>query len=256
MRRGWGVPAFAALLQLAGPAAPARADFVVAPDVVVYCEPTLRPAVAEIAERWRQSSGVPVHIFSSPTWAMLEQVGHRARGDLIIGEGEANADDAAGRGIIKPETRHDLWRNRLVVAALKDGKGASGDLKTLVGIGPIAIVDPPVGLAGEDGRQALTALGLWPDVESHAAGVIDTADAVFLLRQHKAALAVIYATDVAATAALAVAAPLPEDGYPPILYWVAETHNVLSPETAAFAAYLRQAPAQEIARTDGLEVLP
>jgi molybdate transport system substrate-binding protein len=256
MRRGWGVPAFAAMLQLGGAASPAHAEFVVAPDVVVYCEPTLRPIVADIAERWRQTSGVPVHIFSSPTWAMLEQIGHRARGDLIIGEGEANADDAARRGFIKPETRHDLWRNRLVVAALKDDKRAGGDLKTLVGTGPIAIVDPPVGLAGADGRQALTALGLWPDVESHVAGVIDTADAVFLLREHKAAAAVVYATDVAATPALAVAAPLPEDDYPPIRYWVAETHNVLSPETAAFAAFLRRAPAQEIVHADGLEVLP
>lgn len=256
MRRGWGAPAFAALLQLAGAVAPAHADFVVAPDVVVYCEPTLRQTVADIAEHWRRTSGVPVHLFSSPTPAMLEQINHHARADLIIGEGEANADDAAGRGIIKPETRHDLWRNRLVVAARRDGAGASDDLKTLIGTASIAIVDPPVGLAGADGRQALTALGLWPEVESHAAGVIDTADAVFLLREHKAMLAVVYATDVATTPALRVAAPLPEDDYPPIRYWVAEAHNVLSPETAAFAAFLLQAPAQDIARADGLEVLP
>ncbi|HUH84684.1 MAG TPA: molybdate ABC transporter substrate-binding protein [Stellaceae bacterium] len=256
MRRGWGVPAFAALLLLVAAMPRAYADYIVAPDVVVYCEPTLRPTLADIAEHWRRTGGAPVHLFSSPTPAMLEQIGHHARADLIIGEGEANADDAARRAIIKPETRHDLWRNRLVVAARKEGEGAPGDLKTLIGSGPIAIVDPPVGLAGADGRQALTALGLWPEVESHAAGVIDTADAVFLLRQHKAALAVVYATDVATTPGLSVAAPLPEDDYPPIRYWVAEAHNVLSPNTSAFAAFLLQPAAQEIARADSLEVLP
>jgi molybdate transport system substrate-binding protein len=258
MRRGRsvGVAAFllAALLQAAITSRPARAEYVVAPDVVVYCEPTLRAALGDVAERWRAQSGVPVHLFSSPTAAMLEQIGHHARADLIIGESDASADDAARRGIIKGETRHELWRNRLVVAGRK-GEDRPGDAASLIAAGRIAVVDPP-GSAGESSRRALAALGVWPTAESRAAGTVDTADAAFLLREGRVAHAVLLATDVARSPALAVAAPLPEDAYPPVRYWIAEAANVLSPNAGDFAAFLRQRPAQEIARAQGLEVLP
>jgi len=55
-----------------GAIAPARADYVVAPDVVVFCEPTLRHAVSDFGALWRQETGIPVRVFVSPTSAELE----------------------------------------------------------------------------------------------------------------------------------------------------------------------------------------
>src|SRR5439155_9757790 len=55
---------------------PAHADYPVAPDVVVFCEPTLQHAVAGAAALWRNETGVPVRIFTSPTSAMLQQISH------------------------------------------------------------------------------------------------------------------------------------------------------------------------------------
>ncbi|MGO8918375.1 MAG: molybdate ABC transporter substrate-binding protein [Stellaceae bacterium] len=257
MRRGWavtalGVPVAALLLTVA-----ARAEFVVAPDVVVYCEPTLRPVLAEVAAAWRRESGVPVHLFASPTAAVLQQIGHRARADLVVGEGEAAAAEAARRQVIKPETRVTLWRNRLVVVALAAAAPSpAGDPAARIEAGPIAIVDPPVGSAGASSRQALAALGLWPAVESRAVGVVSTADASFLLASGQVRLAILYASDVAANPGFAIAAPLPDAAYPPVVYWLAETQNQLSPKAADFAAWLRQKPAGERARDAGLEVLP
>ncbi len=68
---------------------PAHADYPVAPDVAVFCEPTLLHAVTDVAALWREQTGVPVHIFTSPTPALLQQVAHHARDDVIIGEGDA-----------------------------------------------------------------------------------------------------------------------------------------------------------------------
>jgi molybdenum ABC transporter molybdate-binding protein len=252
LRSGWVAPVIALLLL----SLPAHAQFVVAPDVVVYCEPTLRPVVAEIAKAWRRESGVPVRLFASPTAAILEQIGHRARADLIIGEGEAAGAAAAERHIIKPETRLPLWRNRLVVAARGEAAPlVPADLATQLGAAPVAIVDPPVGSAGANSRAALAALGLWPKLEHHAVGVVDTADAAFLLTHGTVSFAVLYASDVAAGPGFNIAAPLPDAAYPPVLYWMAETQNQLSPETAAFATFLREAPAQQAARAAGLEVM-
>ncbi len=257
MQWRWPLSALAPVLAALLLVAPARAEFVVAPDVVVYCEPTLRPVLAEIAADWRRQTGVPVHLFTSPTAAMLEQIGHRARADLIIGESDAAASMAVERKLIKPETRVTLWRNRLVVAALAAAAPApASDAAAGIGAGPIAIVDPPIGAAGRDSRQALAALGVWPALEKTTVGVVATADASFLLEQGRVQRAVLYASDVAAAPALAVAATLPDAAYPPVVYWLAETHNQLSPKAAGFAAWLRQKPAGERARDAGLEVLP
>ncbi len=240
-------------LALCAAVVPARAEYVVAPDVVVFCEPTLRHALAEASASWRRESGVPVHIFASPTAAMLEQIGHRARSDLVIGEGEDMAAAAVARKLVKPETRFGGWRNRLVLAATARAAPA-GDVAQLLATRPIALVDAEVARAGAATRRALAALGAWEAVQGSAIGVVGTADAMFLLREGQARLAIVYATDVAAEPALVTAAPLPESAAPPIVYWAAETAHALSPETGKFAAFLQRADTRARLRAAGLEV--
>jgi len=246
------VSALALLVLLALPG-PARADYVPAPDVVVFCEPTLQPVVAAIARAWRQRTGIPVRIFPGTTGGLIELLVRRPRSDLIVGEGEAAADSAVSRGVIKPETRHALWRGRLVVAARAPAADTPG-LAELAGKAKIAVVDPWAATAGADSRAALQALGLWDAVETKSVGVVDTADAAFLLDDGTVERAVLYATDVAADKHLTTVEPLAETLYPPIRYWVAEAQNSLSPNAQAFETVLLQASA--LAKTNGLEVLP
>ena len=239
-----------------GAIAPVRAEYIVAPDVVVFCEPTLQHAVADLGALWRRETGIPVHVFVSPTWAELEQVSHRARSDLVIGEGDALAKAAVDRQIVKPETLHRLWRNELVMARTADAASGSGDLAAVAGKAPIALVDPATAVAGAEGKKALQALGLWDAVSAKSVGVVDTADAAYLLANGKVQRALVYATDVAANPGFTVADRLPAASYGPIVYWVAETQNALSPNVQKFADYLREPQAQERLRRDGLEVLP
>jgi molybdate transport system substrate-binding protein len=254
MTRFTHAPTLALILSLAPVTlTPARADYVPAPDVVVFCEPTLQPTVAAIARDWRRHTGVPVHIFPLRTEAEIEEAAHHPRVDLIIGEGDAQAAAAAERGLIKPETKAPLWRGRLVVAAMAKAGDKSG-LAVVAGTAKVAVVDPWAATAGADGQAALQALGLWDRVESRSIGVVDTADAAFLLTEGKVERAVLYASDVAADPHLAVAEGLADTLYPPVLYWVAETPNALSPNTAAFETALRQGAAT--ATANGLEVLP
>ena len=112
-----------ALGSLLGLASPARADYPVAPDVVVFCEPTLQHVVADIGALWRARTGIKVRVFTSPTPALLQQIAHHARDDVVIGEGDAEADAAADQHLIKKETVERIWSNHLVVASL------SGELR-------------------------------------------------------------------------------------------------------------------------------
>lgn len=237
---------------LAAGAAPAHADYPVAPDVVVFCEPTLRQAVTDLGTLWRSETGIPVRVFTSPTPALLEQIAHRARSDLVIGEGDAAATEATGRHLVVPETLVRLWRNRLVIAGLSP----TPNLAAVAGKAPVAIVDPWAALAGADGEKALQAAGLWDAVQAKSVGVVDTADAAYLLKTAKVRLAVLYATDVAADRAFTITDQLPPASYGPIVYWAAETHHAMSPNVANFEAFLRRPEVQERIKADGLEVLP
>jgi molybdate transport system substrate-binding protein len=249
----------ALMLVLAGLSPPVRAADDGPPDVVVFCDPTLEPALVNVARMWRGQTGVPVHVLTAPTALLLEQLSHRIRSDIIIGEGAAAAEQATARQLIDPQSRFDAWRNRLVVAEAAAGpKHPAGPLgpETLSGTGRIAIVDAPVGTAGAGTRQALEAAGLWDGMQSRLIGTAGTADASFLLAEGKVRFAVIYATDLAANPGFASAGMLADETYQPILYWVAQTSARVSPNAAKFEAFLRQPSAQDSLRKDGLEVLP
>jgi molybdate transport system substrate-binding protein len=249
----------ALMLMAAAATGTARADEYIAADVVVFCEPTLQHALGRVAALWRQRGGAPVRIFAAPTALLLEQIGHGIRSDIVVGEGETAAAAGLQRRLVKPETRFGGWRNHLVLAQRGTAPAAAelsraSNLTALAGAGSIAIVDPPVAAAGGYSRQALEALGLWDELQGHALGVVDTDEAAFLLDGGEARLAVIYASDVAAHPGLAIAARFPDDAYPPIVYWVAQTQQVRSPRAADFAAFLRQPEAQAGLRQAGLEV--
>jgi molybdate transport system substrate-binding protein len=245
----------AALVAAAAALAPARAGFVRAPDVVVLCEPTLKHALGQVAALWRQQTGIRVHIFPAPTRSLLEQLSHRIFGDVVIAEGEDMERQAIARKLIKPESRFTAWRNRLVAATRVDAP-APGDLASLIRErSPVAVVDPGLDAAGANSRAALAVLGLWDIVEGRSVGVVGTADAAYLLARGEARLALVYATDVAAEPAFAAAATLPDASYAPIIYWVAQTSEALSPQTGGFIAFLREPAAQRILHEGGLEVL-
>jgi molybdate transport system substrate-binding protein len=243
---------------------PAFAQYPVAPDVVLFCPPTLHHAAGDVAALWRRRTGVAVRIFAAPTPLLLEEVARQARDDVLIGEGDAAAAAATERNLIKSETLRRLWQNQLVVAALaakveKTGTAspsATGELASVAGGAPIAIVDPPAATAGTDGEKALQSLGLWQAIRGNSVGVVGTADAAFLLARGQVRLAIVYATDVAANPEFAVTDRLPTADYPPIVYWAALTAHSLSPNAARFIAFLGDPQARRQLHRDGLGVLP
>jgi len=246
----------AVVLAVASGIGSARAEYVVAPDVVVFCDLALEHAITDAARLWRRESEVPVRVFAAPTPLLVEQVSRHIRSDLLIGEGDRTAAVAVERQALKTAPRLGLWRNRLVLARRRAEPPAEGALSAMLAAGPVALVDLPSAVAAVDTRQALERLGLWEGVAPNILGSPDTADAAFLLRHGKARFAVVYATDVAADSSLTKAAALPDDAYPPVTYWLAETTTILSPEAAKFEAFLTQPAAQQQLREDGLEVLP
>ena len=235
--------------QPAGPAAP--------PDVGLYCDPTLAPAMRQLGTLFQARTQVPVAVFSAPPMQMLALIEHDAQDDVLMTLADA-MDDAVRHKLVKPETRFDGWRNRLVFAA-RAGDVSSvptidpDSLTHLLGSGRIAVTDPTVA-AAFDGPAVLDRLGLTPTVSGKVVGAANTGDVAFLVKSGAARLGLLYLTDVRATPALAVTATL-DPSVASLTYSSAITKKAKSPNSQAFLNFLRTPAAAQLLRAQGLEIL-
>jgi molybdate transport system substrate-binding protein len=228
-----------------------------APDVVVFCDPTVSHAVQDLGADWRGRTGIPVRVFPAPTKLLVEMTAHGVHVDMLVLQGDQAMDDAVRRKLVKPETRFSAWRTRLVLAR-RAGQGTTApDLATALAQNThVAIVDPGVDPAGDESQAALQAAGVLPLPTGQSVGVVGTPDADFLLASGDVGLALVYATDLARERGFELAASVPDGSYPPITYSVATVTNPISANTEQFRLFLRSAQAQQRLKTLGLEVSP
>ncbi len=231
--------ALAVCLLAAGLAKPALAG---APDVVVYCDPTLVPAMRSVGALFTAGTQVQVNVFSAPPTLMLAQLAREVQNDALVTQASW-MDRVEAAGLIKPGTRVGGWRNHLVIArataaAPPDGVFARPD---------------PTPAATIDGPAVLAALGLQPP---RVIGAANSAEVAFLLETGAAQRGLLHVTDVRADADLVIAEPVADAAYPPIVYAAALTKVTQSVNAPAFLDFLRSAGAAERLRATGLEVVP
>jgi len=258
-RRAFGVLATSSLLGTTTAVPLARAAEERAPDVVAFCDPTLRPLMESLGREWRAQSGVPVRLFVARSDIFLEQIWRGARCDLAIIEGQTNLEAALSRKLVKPAPRLEGWRNRLVIAAYGESRpplrlGLGSELAGILGSAPLAVADAALSPAGSATRAALEALGLWQPLAGRIIGAENTGTVAFLLATGKAGLGVVQASDLAAEPELKTAATFPDDVYPQIAYAVALSQSVESEAAPRFLAFLGGSDAQVLVKAGGLEV--
>lgn len=232
---------------------PARADFISAPDVVVYCDPTLRPAMQSVGRVFRAQTGVPVRVLSAPGPLLLGLIARGTRDDVLVTQ--ANwMDGAAARKLIDATTRAAPWRDRIVLAG--HGVPASAlptpdSLSQALGGGKLGVIDPTQD-GGPDGVALAAHLG-W---QAPLAGEIDGPGVAFVVATGAARLGLLPTTAALAQPGVSVVSPLPDDSAPPVAYVAAVSKNILSRNTAAFMAFLATAPALDALHAAGLETAP
>lgn len=220
------------------------------PDVVVFCEPTLLHAMTDLGAVFRAQTGTPVRVFTAPGSMLVRQANH-TRNDILVLQGSAVMDEAARIDAIRPDTRVSVGGNRLVVARRGAGAEEKGGLASTLGAQTVAAVDPGVPeLTGRATQQALGAAGLSPRIS----GVVGTADAVFLLETGAVARAIVFATDVAANPGLSIAAVVPQESYPKVIYLAAVSHDARGATPARFLALLTSPEGQKHLHDAGMEI--
>ena len=233
---------------------PAAVNFISAPDVVVYCDPSMAGPLRAVGADFRTRTGVPVRVFGSPGTLQLELLARGTRNDILVTLVPV-MDEAARRALVKPQTRAGSWRDPVVLAA-RDAASSDGPLDAngfarLLGGGRVAVIDP-VDVDRMDGPDALRRLGWSERAAGRVEGWPTGQEVAYAVERGSCRLGLLHRSDLSGHGLLRVVGrPSPE--LESAEFTAAIGRNILSRYAADFLAYLTGAEAGARLRREGLE---
>ncbi|MES2019669.1 MAG: molybdate ABC transporter substrate-binding protein [Pseudomonadota bacterium] len=209
---------------------------------LVLAAASLQEAMTAAGHAWAaQGHAEPVLSFAASS-ALARQIAAGAPADLFVSADQAWMDDVAAKGLLVPGTRAPFLGNRLVIVAAAGNPVkvplAPAALARLLAAGPLAMADPDSVPAGRYGKAALTALGVWPQVQPHVVAGDSVRAALALVERGAAPLGIVYATDARASSAVRIAGVFPPRSYPPITYPLARLKGSTNREAEGFRRFL------------------
>jgi molybdate transport system substrate-binding protein len=224
-------------------------------DTTVFAAASLKDALDENVAAYRDGMNERVVVSYAASSALAKQIEAGAPADLFISADLEWMDYLQQRRLIKPETRRNLLRNRLVLIAPADSRVSVSiapgfPLATLLGKGRLAMANPDAVPAGKYGKASLEALGVWRDVQARLASTENVRAALVLVARGEAPLGIVYRTDAAADSKVRVVGLFPESTHPPIIYPIAVTAGA-KPAAAAFLTWLSKPEARAIFQKHG-----
>ncbi len=250
--------AMASAIGLAAGAGPALAQ---PRDLVIFAAASLKNALDDATVAWVRETGKPAPKISyAASSALAKQLEAGAPADLFLSADLDWMDYAAGKGLIRPDTRVTLLANRIALIAPADSTativmGPDLDLNAALGSGRLAMANVDSVPAGKYGKAALKKLGAWDKVKDKVAQADNVRAALLLVSRGEAPLGIVYTTDAAADPKVKILATFPPDSHPPILYPVAVTKDSTHPDAVAFLTYLRGAGPRAAFEKQGFTVL-
>ncbi|MCC0036296.1 MAG: molybdate ABC transporter substrate-binding protein [Hoeflea sp.] len=237
--------------------APAQAR---AEGVLVFAAASLKTALDQIADVWREQTGKTVTVSYAGSSSLARQIEQGAPADIFISASTDWMDYLEAADLIRPESRVNLLGNRLVLVA--QGREAAAieltpetDLEGYLGGGRLAMALVDSVPAGVYGKQALASLGLWNTVSDKIAQADNVRAALALVSSGEAPLGIVYASDAIADAEVSVVAVFPEATHVPIVYPVAILATSAAPEAADFLAFLNSPAARQVFKAQGFSSL-
>ena len=233
----------------------AFATIAAADTITVFAAASLKDALDENAKAYQARSGYRIVVSYAASSALAKQIEAGAPADLFISADLEWMDYLQQRHLIKPDTRRNLLRNRLVLIAPADSKVSVNiapgfPLGTLLGSGKLAMANPDAVPAGRYGKASLEALGVWKAVRAKVASAENVRAALVLVSRGEAPLGIVYRTDATADPKVRIVGVFPENTHPPIIYPIAVTAAGKSAATT-FLGWLNQPEARAIFQKHG-----
>lgn len=228
-----------------------------AEEVTVFAAASMKTALDQVAADFTAQTGNEVVISYAGSGALAKQVIAGAPADIFISAAEDWMDAVEAEGSLVADTRRTLVGNTLVLVA--HGKDApavtidqSLDVAALLQGGKLAMGLVESVPAGQYGKSALEALGLWVAAEPSVAQVDNVRAALTLVEAGEAPFGIVYASDaVAASDNITVVGTFPAESHAPITYPVALLTGAKDDADRAFFEVLFTEPARAIFAEQG-----
>jgi len=210
---------------------------------LVLAAASLQESLTAAADAWAaQKHPKPVLSFAASS-ALARQIDAGAPADIFISADEPWMDDVQKHGLVKPGTRVSFLANQLVLVApaahaQKIAVKPGFPLARALGEGRLAMADPDSVPAGKYGKAALTALGVWPQVEGKVARAENVRAALALVERGEAPYGIVYATDAYASKGVKIVGVFPENSHPPVTYPIAVLKTATSLDAEGFRRFL------------------
>jgi molybdate transport system substrate-binding protein len=223
-------------------------------DLTVFAAASLKNALDEAAAKWTAGTAKKVRLSYAASSALARQIEAGAPADVFMSADLDWMDYLAGRNLLRPATRADLFGNRLVLIAnrnLADSfRIAPGALLPL-GDSRLALANVEAVPAGKYAKAALQKLGLWESVAGRLAQAENVRAALLMVARGEARLGIVYRTDAAADDKVRILDAFPDGSHPPIVYPIAVTATSTNPDAEAFVLFLRSPAARAIFEKQG-----
>jgi len=236
--------------------APAVAD----KPVVVFAAASLKTALDSIAAAWKANTGKSTSIVYASSGTLAKQIEQGAPADVFISADIKWVDYLDKEKLLRAGTRKNLLGNALVLiepadadAQMKITKGF--DLAGATGDGKIAVCSIDSCPGGIYAKEALNALGVFPNVEPKLAQADNIRNALNLVARGEAKFGIVYATDAKAEPKVKTVGIFPSSSHSAIVYPGAIIETSKNPNAASFLSYLRSQTATKIFRGQGFEIL-
>ncbi len=236
------------------------------PGVVVFAAASLADAMGDVAKAW-EARGHPRPVLSfGSSAAMARAVESGAPAQMFASADERWMDDLAHHDLLLAGSRRDVLGNRLVLVEAKGaapvaiaraeggGEGFAGVLAGVLGAqGRLAVGDPASVPAGIYAEEALRWLGAWDSVSGRLARSDSVRSALLLVERGEAPAGIVYETDAAASAGVAVAGTFPEASHTRIAYPFALLRGA-GAEAEALLGFVEGAEGAALFRARGFSV--
>jgi molybdate transport system substrate-binding protein len=229
------------------------------PTVLCFAASSLATALDALGRAWTASTGKRLACSYAASSVLARQLEAGAPADIFASADRAWIDWAAARYLLQPGSEIAPLMTRLVLIAPRDESIAlhiapGFYLARALGSGRLAMADPQSVPAGVYARAALTALGVWGEVEGRIIAAANVRAALALVSRGEAPLGIVYETDALSEPRVRIVDVFPAETHPPIIYVFALTAASRAPDAAAFLAYLRTREALSIFAAHGFVV--
>jgi len=189
------------LLCVTGVAAVAHADET--KTILVFDAASLTEVVDELGRAFTERAHLQVKSSPAASSALAKQIEAGAAADVFFSADLGWMDYLEQRKLLRPGSRHDVVRNRLVLIAPAASKlslkiAPRFELDKALGGGKLATGDPDSVPAGKYAQAALEQLGVWNTVSGQIVRAENVRAALAFVARGEAPLGVVYRTDALA----------------------------------------------------------